>query len=299
MNHYTPLQFLNKPPGHTVYESRKFSCFSWVSYWFLWAKTPWILEYLRLLQLPGCGSQPCAVPAKTTPGTAGTGAIQTYLAKPRLDILAQTQQGQQFAILALASKDILLMEMLHHLIGNSSQYTGCVFARWRKARFFAQLKFREKLAPSPKVAAWSAAQEHWREENNAVFDGFSQRWNARCRIDTLGRESGDSHRKFGGMMDEWMKWLDGWKKRVVWWGCMTVWWWCGLMEHLVGSRARSWTPPTPSTDCNSSHYLQGFLHPRWCRMSSINSLKGKQTNIYGSVDSRVNVCEYHDPYNTS
>ena len=77
MNHYKPLQFLNKPSGHNVYESRKFSCFSWVSYGFLWAKTPWILD-LRLLQLPGCGSQPCAVPAKTTPGT-GEGAIQTYL----------------------------------------------------------------------------------------------------------------------------------------------------------------------------------------------------------------------------
>lgn len=38
--------------------------------------------------------------------------------------------------------------------------------------FFAQQKFREKLAPSPKVAAWSAAQEHWREENNAFSDGF-------------------------------------------------------------------------------------------------------------------------------
>ena len=29
-----------------------------------------------------------------------------------------------------------------------------------------------------------------------------------------------------------------------------------IMDHLIGS---------------SSHYLQGFLHPRWCRISSINS----------------------------
>ena len=71
------------------------------------------------------------MPAKTTPGT-GTGAIQTYLGKPRLDVLAQTQQGQQFAILALTSKDILLMEMLHHLTVEG------VWARWL-ARFLPNL----------------------------------------------------------------------------------------------------------------------------------------------------------------
>ena len=26
---------------------------------------------------------------------------------------------------------------------------------------------------------------------------------------------------------------------------------------------------------NLSHYLQGFIHPRWCRISSINSIKPK------------------------
>ena len=24
--------------------------------------------------------------------------------------------------------------------------------------------------------------------------------------------------------------------------------------------------------CSSSHYLHGFMHPRWCRISSINSM---------------------------
>ena len=26
--------------------------------------------------------------------------------------------------------------------------------------------------------------------------------------------------------------------------------------------------------CSLSHYLQGFIHPRWCRISSINSMSG-------------------------
>ena len=27
-----------------------------------------------------------------------------------------------------------------------------------------------------------------------------------------------------------------------------------------------------------SHYLQGFIHPRWCRISSINSITLRSTN---------------------
>ena len=29
-----------------------------------------------------------------------------------------------------------------------------------------------------------------------------------------------------------------------------------------------------------SHYLQGFIHPRWCRISSINSITLPETNIF-------------------
>lgn len=75
-------------------------------------KRPESLNILGSLQLPGCGSQPCAVPASLRhPARPARGASQTYLGKPRLDVLAQTQQGQQFAILALTSKDIVLISV--------------------------------------------------------------------------------------------------------------------------------------------------------------------------------------------
>lgn len=89
-------------------------------------------------------------------------------------------------------------------------------------------------------------------------------------------------------MNGWNDLMDG-KNNAVWWWCMMMWWWCGLMDNLVVSRARSWTPP--HTDCNSCHYLQGFLHPRWSVVQDVFHQQSQgQTGKYLRVDSRT-VCE--------
>ena len=43
-----------------------------------------------------------------------------------------------------------------------------------------------------------------------------------------------------------------------------------------------------------SHYLQGFIHPRWCRISSINSIlmvfSRKEEGFFHGVAARLNRC---------
>ena len=55
-----------------------------------------------------------------------------------------------------------------------------------------------------------------------------------------------------------------------------------LMHHLIGSL---------------SHHLQDFLHPRWCRISSINSTKeagGSQSLLVVEAGLRIIIITYND-----
>ena len=45
-----------------------------------------------------------------------------------------------------------------------------------------------------------------------------------------------------------------------------------IAGHTVDGR----NPAISSSKGSLSHYLQGYLHPRRCRISSINSIKGNQ-----------------------
>ena len=41
-----------------------------------------------------------------------------------------------------------------------------------------------------------------------------------------------------------------------------------------------------------SHYLQGFIHHRWCRISSINSIIGEILPYWGDIFGEILFC-YH------
>lgn len=141
MNHYKPLQFLNQPSGHTVYESRKFSCFSWVSYWFLWAKTAWILDLLGSCSFQDAVHNPalCLPVYDTRHGWRGQfKRIWESRASTSLRKRSKVSNSPYWPLLQKTCCWYLLMEMLHHLIGTSSQLEG-VWARWRKARFLPNL----------------------------------------------------------------------------------------------------------------------------------------------------------------
>ena len=57
----------------------------------------------------------------------------------------------------------------------------------------------------------------------------------------------------------------------------------GHPDHPVGAEVQfdtfdgSEIRRSPGEVGSSSHYLQGFIHPRWCRMSSINSIKTEKS----------------------
>ena len=55
-----------------------------------------------------------------------------------------------------------------------------------------------------------------------------------------------------------------------------------ILHHLIGTSSLS-------------HYLQGFIHPRWCRISSINSTSTQEKVWNHQIEATINLWLFRVP----
>ena len=79
-----------------------------------------------------------------------------------------------------------------------------MFARWRKARFLPN-KNSGRSWHHPRRSPLGVLRRNTGGKRTTLFLMDFGKMECQVEEDTLGRKLGDNHRKFGGMMDEWMK----------------------------------------------------------------------------------------------